>query len=361
MKKIVTIIACTATLGIALAALFMHFLPQEATVVSESVNKIKPSKQIVIGYSAPDFCGGQQVIMQGLITRATKKGWEVINTNANYDAKVQESQIEYLIAQGVDVIVAVPVDSKAIASSIKKAKADNIPFYTIDRAPIGSKIEMSVLADNHMAGVQSGQAMVELLTKRYGTPKGIILELQGNLCKNVVILRGAGFHSVVDKYTDIKVISRKTEGKSKNFGFHTQEITSKENIDGIYLHSDSVGMSTVLSVLAKQSKLYTRDNPKHIFLTGIDGNNTAIQGIRDGYVDQASSQPLTDFGILVDWIEKRLNGQKIHKETITDKNVLWSPAFVKETDIGWQLLLSTTSVTKDNVDDKLLWGNQVQK
>ena len=174
MKKIVII---TAVLGIVLVAVFMHFSQQKPHIISDSITKDK----IVIGYSAPDFCGGQQVIMQGLVTRAKAKGWEVIDTNANYNAEVQENQIDYLIAQGVDVIVAVPVDSKAIASSIKKAEVAKIPFYSIDRAPIGVSIEMSVLADNHMAGVQAGQAMVELLTKRYGSPKGTVLEFHGDL------------------------------------------------------------------------------------------------------------------------------------------------------------------------------------
>ena len=89
MKKIVTIIACAVALGIALVTVFAHFSQVESPSISDSADKAKTSSKIVIGYSAPGFVGNQHLIMQGLKTRAIKKGWEVLVFNANLNAAKQ--------------------------------------------------------------------------------------------------------------------------------------------------------------------------------------------------------------------------------------------------------------------------------
>ncbi|MCK5297086.1 MAG: hypothetical protein KAJ75_09370, partial [Alphaproteobacteria bacterium] len=117
----------------------------------------------------------------------------------------------------------------------------------------------------------------------------------------------------------------------------------------------------VFAVLKKMEKLFPIGHPEHIIMTGSGGNQGALDGIREGYVDQSSSHPWTDLGIIADWIERRFNGQEIHAETITNPNALWSPAHMKKTDMGWLLVFSTVSVNKDNVDDKRLWANQIER
>ena len=78
---------------------------------------------------------------------------------------------------------------------------------------------------------------------------------------------------------------------------------------------------------------------------------------RDGWADQCSSQPIPDFGIIVNYIEMELNGETIAPGEVVEEGALWSPARIEESDVGLQMLLATTSVTPDNVDDPRLWGN----
>ena len=115
---------------------------------------------VTIGYGAPELSGGQGVIMSGLVNAAEAKGWEVIASNANFDAEAQANQIDNFISQGVDAIVVVPVDSQAICSSVQRASDAGIPFYTIDRAPLGCEINMTVQSDNYMAGAQAAAGLV---------------------------------------------------------------------------------------------------------------------------------------------------------------------------------------------------------
>ena len=81
--------------------------------------------------------------------------------------------------------------------------------------------------------------------------------------------------------------------------------------------------------------------------------------IRQGATDQASGQPIPDFGsMVVEYIQKKLNGEAIEEGQVVQEGALWSPAQLKMTDVGFQLFLSTTDISIDNIDNPGLWGNQ---
>lgn len=317
--------------------------------------------KVTIGYGAPELSGGQGVIMNSMVTGGEQKGWAVVTTNANFDGAQQANQIDYFLSLGVDAIVVVPVDSQAICSSVQKAKDAGVPFYTIDRAPLGCEINMTVQSDNYLAGKQSAEALVALLIEKYGEAKGTVLELQGDLGQNVAQLRGGGFNDVMKEYPNIKVISKPTEWKAEKFAQATQDVVSTEAIDGIYMHSDCVGTTVVLSALEQLGKKVPRGEDGHIFVVGVDGCPDALQAIRDGFSDQASSQPMPDFGVVLsDYILAEMNGETIKEGTVTKEGALWSPATIEKADTGFMLNLATTSVTPENVDEPALWGNQAK-
>lgn len=317
-----------------------------------------PDDTIIIGYGAPELIAGQRNIMDSLVKNAEARGWQVRLANANSDSRIQAEQIDYFIESGVDVLVVVPVDSQQICESVQKARQADIPFYTIDRAPIGCEINMTVLSDNFLAGQQSGEELVELLTGRYGEPRGKVLELQGDLRQNVALDRGGGFHSVVDAYPAIEVISRPTEWQPVNFANITRDVLSETDLDAIYLHSDCAGVPVILPILEQLGKSAPRSDDDHIFILGVDGCSEMLDAIRSGLADQASGQPISDFGIIVRWIDLELQGKPIEAGQVVEAGALWSPATLEKGDTGWRLLLATTSITKDNVDNPALWGNQ---
>ena len=356
MKKsiIFSVIAVVAMLAVACQPQVVTETVVETQIVEKMV---EGDKAITIGYGAPELSGGQGQIMNSLVTYAEEKNWAVVTTNANFSAETQANQMEYFISLGVDAIVTVPVDSQAICASAAKAKEAGIPFYTIDRAPIGCEINMVVQSDNYLAGKQAGEAMVELLTGKYGEAKGTVLELQGDLGQNVAQLRGGGFNDVLKEYPGITVISKPTEWSADKFSSNTLDVAGSTEIDGIYMHSDCVGTTVVLAALDQLGKKFKSGEEGHVFLTGVDGCPEALAAIRDGYSDEASSQPISDFGSIVDWIEKELAGEALEEGEVVKEGALWSPAQVVKSDVGFMLNLGTTKVTKENADLTALWGN----
>ena len=315
---------------------------------------------VTVGYSAPSLVGGQLDIQNSLVVAAQKKMWQVITVNANGDSQRQNDDIDYFVSLGVKAIVAVPNDSAGICAGVEKATKAGIPFYTIDRSPSGCKINMTVLSDNRQAGQQSGQAVVDFLTQKYGAPKGKVLGITGDLGQNVGVLRRDGFHDILDKNTDIQVI-QKVGNWQADLGQNivTDVATGNPDLDAIYMHSDFVYMSGTIAALKQLNMLFKRGEKGHIFLAAVDGGPIGLQAIRDGWADQCSVQPVPDFGIVVNWIEQELGGQPVKEGPVVQEGALWSPAQIKiNTDGTPELFLSTTSATEKNVDDPGLWGNK---
>ena len=314
--------------------------------------------KVVIGYAAPDLVGGQAQIEAGFSKGAATFGWDVVAVSAGNDAQKQLNDINDLIAQGVQAIVAVPVDSAGICVAVAAAKEAGIPFYTIDRAPTGCEIDLTVLSDNYLGGKQAGEAMVAHLTAKNGSAKGTVLHITGNLAQNVAQLRGAGFDDVIKQYPDIKMITKPGDWDAAKGVEIVRDVASTEAVDGIYMHSDCVYATGTVQTLKEIGKFAPAGKEGHVFIGAIDGCTENLALIREGSTDQTSAQPIPDFGVLVaTYIDKKLKGEEIAPGEVVQEGALWSPAQMKMTDTGLQLLLSTTSVTKANVDEPGLWGN----
>jgi ABC-type sugar transport system substrate-binding protein len=329
----------------------------EKTII-ETV-EVEKEGAVTMGFAAPALYGGQKVIEDNFGLYANDKGWAMITTNANADPQKQNNDIDYLISLGVDAIVTVPEDSSGICTAVEKANAAGIPFFTIDRSPAGCQIAMTVLSDNRLAGQQAGQQMVDELTAKYGEAKGKVLEVTGNLGQNVGQLRRDGFHDVVDKIPAIEVIQKVGDwDAAKGQQIVLDVLTANPDIDGIYFHSDNVYGPGTVAALEQLGLFHKRGEEGHIFMTSVDCGPWALAAIYDGIHDGCGSQPVSDFGIVVDWIEKAMNDQPIEEGEVVKEGAPWSPAhIVKNTDGTMELFLGTTLVNKDNIQDTAIWTN----
>ena len=314
---------------------------------------------IVIGYAAPSLDGAQAQIQAGFVAGADRRGWEVISVTSGGDAQKQINDVNDFITQNVAAIVAVPDDSAGICVAVAAAKEAGIPFYTIDRSPAGCVIDLVVLSDNYLGGKQAGEAMVAHLTEKYGEAKGTVLEITGNLAQNVAQLRGAGFDDVINQHPDINLIVKPGDWDAAKGVEIVRDVVSAQPVDGIYMHSDCVYSTGTVQTLKEIGEFAPAGEEGHIFIAAIDGCSENLDLIRAGATDQTSGQPIPDFGTLVaDFMEKKFNGEEIEPGLVEQEGALWSPGRLEMTDVGFQLFLSTTSITQANVEEPGLWGNQ---
>src|SRR5688500_16467024 len=66
---------------------------------------------------------------EGMRAEAAKQGYELLIQSGDFDLAKQQSQIENFIVQGVDAIVACPVDTKGIGPAIERANSAGIPVF----------------------------------------------------------------------------------------------------------------------------------------------------------------------------------------------------------------------------------------
>jgi ABC-type sugar transport system substrate-binding protein len=326
----------------------------------EVVKTVEVQKEgaYTVGILHPEMNAFHASISHSVTQRGGDKGWWVIPFTAGVDSAKQLDQMENLISLGVDAILITPVDAKSICAGVKKAYEAGIPVYGIDRSTIGCEINMTVQSDNELAGRQGAQGAVKFLTEKYGEPKGTVLELQGDMASNVAQLRNKGFMDEMAKYPNVTVISKPTEWDQDKFYKNTLDVVGSQPIDAIFSHTDVIGTTPILSALDQLGKKFKVGEEGHVWYGAVDGSPTGLAAIREGYQDESYSQPNTDVGIVLDFIEKeQLKGEAIEAGTYEEEGALWSPAEIFMSENGWMMLLATSVVNKDNVDDPRLWGN----
>jgi len=319
-------------------------------------------RQLLFGYSAPGLGDeGQQNIQGGFVGKCEELGIRVITTNAERNAAKQVSDVEDLIARGVDAICAVPFDSKVISIAVKKANQAGIPFFTIDRGVAEGRLTLTVLADNYKAGQAAGEVMVRLLQGKYnGIARGKVLEIEGQPGQDVARLRGDGFKSVIKNYPDIELISKPGNWDPKR-GFEiTQDVfVAHPDIDGIYYHADLYIPGIVEGIKATKGKFSKVGEKGHIFILGIDGNPMGLANIREGLADGVMVQPLRDYGyVIVPIIKNYLEKGEVAlpKPGVIQAEGITS--YVVETPGGLQIKMETFYADHHNAADPNLWGNR---
>ena len=178
---------------------------------SAATGECPNGKKFTVGWSLALFDHPvYQIMIKAANEQAEKRCIDLILTNGKKDAAVQAADIDNFLAQGVDAILLTPVVSDPLIPAVKKVNAAGIPFINVDRRMFsqGSGITWNALVtwDMVASGTVSGQETVDALTQADGTVKGNVVVIEGSAGAGSTIDRGNGWHSVVDKYPEIKVI-----------------------------------------------------------------------------------------------------------------------------------------------------------
>ncbi len=147
------------------AAVFAAFLSPAAACAAE---KLK------VGYIVSDMSHEwYQNICNGAQRRANEKGVDLSIADAAMDPGKQISQIENLMAAGVNVLVMTPVDAKALAGAV--ADATDAGIKVITEANIVPGAECYVGISNQAAGRKAGEWMAMYAKANNLDPKILIV------------------------------------------------------------------------------------------------------------------------------------------------------------------------------------------
>jgi D-xylose transport system substrate-binding protein len=122
---------------------------------------------------------------------------EVLYSNANQDAALQQSQADAALTNGASVLVLDAVDSTSAVAIVAKAKAAGVPVIAYDRLILNAPIDYYISFDNEQVGKLQGQALLDKLTKDGTVGKPIVM-INGSPTDNNATLFKKGAHSVLD-------------------------------------------------------------------------------------------------------------------------------------------------------------------
>jgi ribose transport system substrate-binding protein len=227
----------------------------------------------------------------GVVDAAKKMGVVLSETNANGDITKQASQMEDLIQQKVNAIICNPVDSDAIVASEKKAAAAGIPVIYCDRGSTGKDYACFIETDNIAMGELGAKSIADFLTKKYGEPKGNVVEIQGLIGTSAARDRGQGFNDAIAKYPNIKIVARQAGdfNQEKSLNVMQNIIQANPKIDAVYGHNDDCTLGA-LKAIEGAGLLKLVGQPDHIYIIGIDGTFDAITTIKERKMDATISQ-----------------------------------------------------------------------
>ena len=197
----------------------------------------------------------------------------IITTDADGDAAKFQSDIEDLIAQGIDGIIISGAWLEEAPAALDALAAEGIPSVLVDRQfGKGSGAYTSYIGpDNFAIGVQDG----EYIADRLGG-EGVVAQLRGGPADNSIGLnRSNGMVSVVEKYPGITVVTAPDFGGwSADGGIALMEdlLAGNPKIDAVFCENDSM-------CLGAQTAIADAGRTDEMFLVGVDGETAALEAI----------------------------------------------------------------------------------
>lgn len=272
--------------------------------------------RVTVGFSGytltnPYFAG----LIAGLEEGADKHGYQLITTNSNGDNNVQTSDIENLIAQGVDYVIISPADATAIVPAVNAARAAGVVPIAISDIIDSDAIEFTVAMDHVTIGEQSAQGVVDFLTEKYGEPAGKVANIQGIAGSAAAADRQKGFDNVMGQYPDIEVVAQQDGGfdTDKSFTVMSSVLQANQDVDAVFTANDASAQGVTKAIEAA-GLLQEVGDDGHIFVTGNDAPAPAIADIRAGRQDMSvSANPIKMAIKTMDLIAELEDGNEVEK------------------------------------------------
>jgi erythritol transport system substrate-binding protein len=228
---------------------------------------------------------------------AKKLGYDTWVVSHNDDAKTQSDLIDTAIAKKAAAIILDNAGADASVAAIQKAKDAGIPTFLVDREINKTGVAVSQIVSNNFQGAQLGaQEFVKLMGE-----KGNYVELTGKESDTNAGVRSQGYHSVLDKYPNMKMVAQQTANWDQNEAFQKMEtiLQAHPEINGVISGNDTMAVGAAAALKAA--------NRSDVIVVGFDGSPDAAKGILDGSIEATVLQPIVGLSqMAVDQADKYL-------------------------------------------------------
>jgi len=221
------------------------------------------------------------------------RGWSVLEAVSNMDDTRQYTQVESMIQRGVDGIVIIHTDAKAVIPAIRVANAAGVPMVHFNRAPAESDAySVAVVADNRKLMAETVSTLIERLPPRVDRYRAALLV--GSLGDANGASRRDGFVDAVVHHPErIEVVARiATEWNAdKAFAGLINALKAHPDLDVLVTSSDFLAPQ-MEQALRIAGKWHPAGEVGHVYIAGFDGDDNGYAQLAAGYYDVDGVQNL---------------------------------------------------------------------
>jgi galactofuranose transport system substrate-binding protein len=246
---------------------------------------------------------------------AEENGVEIVITDAQSNTPKQVSDIQDMIAQGVDVLFIPPREEQGLEPALQSAHEAGVPVFLVDREANAEICEdyISFMGSNF---VEQGERAAEWLVEATNG-KAKVAELQGTVGASVTADRGEGFKSVIDENSGMEIVASQSGNFNRAEGQNVMEqiLGGNPDLDAVYAHNDEMAIGAIQAL-----KDAGRKPGEDVTVVSVDGTRDALQAIIDGDLG-ATVETNPRFGPLAfDTAERFLSGEQVPtKITVQDR------------------------------------------
>ena len=234
--------------------------------------------------------------------RAEQLGYEATVFDSQNDTTKETAHFENIIAGGYKAILFNPTDADGSIANVKRAKAAGIPVFCMDREINSTEAAVAqILSDNYSGCVALGQYFVKRLNE-----KGRYAELLGIVGDNNTWNRSRGFHSVVDKYQELKMVAQQSAEFDRTKASEVMEAILQANpgIDAVFCGNDAMAMGAYKA-------LETAGKSDRVRVFGFDGAEDVVRAIADGKIEATVMQfPKLMAKTAAEWADQYIRGER---------------------------------------------------
>lgn len=263
----------------------------------------------------------------GIRAAVEANGDELISYDPQGDVTTQISQIEDMLAQGVDLIFLNPADWQGIKPALDAAAKAEVPIIVVDTPVYDSDLVLStVWSDNYRAG----ELCAEDLMSKMDSANIIILDLPTD---KSAMERYQGFYDKITESGNYTILDTHNGEGSTEASMPVMEDMIQsfgDEIDVVFGINDP---SAIGAVAALEAAGMIDD----VMVYAVDGSPDGKAMIEDGKMEGTAAQfPETMGALAVEYAYKALAGEEIDAEIFVDVEMVNSDTLGNYEIDGWK-------------------------
>ncbi|MDQ8187659.1 D-ribose ABC transporter substrate-binding protein [Pelagicoccus sp. SDUM812002] len=252
--------------------------------------------------------------------KAVELGYEATIFDSQNDPAKESVHFDNLIASGYDAVLFNCTDAEGSIANVRRAKDAGVPVFCMDREITANDVAVSqILSDNYSGCVALGEYFVETVGE-----EGEYAEILGIIADTNTWNRSKGFHSVVDRFPDLKMVAQQSANFDRAKALEVMEsiLQANPNIDAVFCGNDAMAMGAYQALLAA-------GKADEVKVFGFDGADDVVKSIADGKITATGMQfPKRMAQKAAESAHEYLNGKRgfeqrilVPVELVTEENV----------------------------------------